>query len=58
MLEEIKKKETLNKQNNFFISAFEEEKRKQFIEVLKNIVKPKINEKINLLTQKFIINNE
>lgn len=58
MLEEIKKKETLNKQNNFFISAFEEEKRKQFIEVLKNIVKPKINEKINLLTQKLIINNE
>ena len=58
MLDELEKKETLNQQNNFLISAFEEQKRKQFIEVLKNIVKPKINEKINLLTQKFIINNE
>lgn len=58
MLDELEKKETLNQQNNFLISAFEEQKRKQFIDVLKNIVKPKINEKINLLTQKFIINNE
>ena len=58
MLEELEKKETLNQQNNFLISAFEEQKRKQFIEVLKSIVKPKINEKRNLLTQRFIINNE
>lgn len=58
MLDELEKKETLNQQNNFLISAFEEQKRKQFIDVLKNIVKPKINEKIKLLTQKLIINNE
>lgn len=58
MLDELEKKETLNQQNNFLISAFEEQKRKQFIDVLKNIVKPKINQKINLLTQKLIINNE
>ena len=58
MLDEIEKKETLNQKNNFLISAFEQTKRKQFIEVLKNIVRPKINEKINLLTQRFIVNNE
>ena len=45
-----------HQQNNFLISAFEEQKRKQFIDVLKNIVKPKINERVNLLMQKFAVN--
>ena len=58
MLDKIEKKESLNQQNNFLISAFEETKRKQFIDVLKNIVEPKINEKIKFLKQNLIINNE
>ena len=58
MLDEIEKKETLNKQNNFLISAFEVTKRKQFINLLKSIVEPKMNERRSLLMQKLIINNE
>lgn len=58
MLDKIEKKESLNQQNNFLISAFEETKRKQFIDVFKNIVEPKINEKIKFLKQNLIINNE
>lgn len=55
---DFEKNQTLSSNNNMVLNNLEEEKIKILIEKLKPIVSQKTNERINLLKQKFGINDE
>ena len=55
---DFEKNQTLNSNNNMVLNNLEEEKIKLFIEKLEPIVSQKTNERINMLKQKFGMNDE
>lgn len=50
---DFEKEQSLTEENNILISSLEQEKRKQLIDLLKQLVPQKINERIKLLETKF-----